>query len=70
MKTPTEPGLYRVSTGSYKWFNGVAEIYGDPPFLRVRLWIPGENACLELKGTYPITTWGPMLVERPPSEEV
>jgi hypothetical protein len=64
MKTPTKPGLYRVACATSRWKNGIAEIYGDAPFLRVRLWIPGENKCEELKSTYPITEWGPRLVER------
>ncbi len=52
---PTKAGQYWVKTGTYEWFNAIAFIGGEAPFLRVNAVV---DVCGESKPLH-VTEFGP-----------
>jgi hypothetical protein len=61
---PDHPGMFFCKTGTCKWFNTIAVVKGEHPFLRV---IFHDSTDLSIKlntEVSDVTEWGPEL-ERP-----
>lgn len=61
-KPPQEAGFYWVKTGSYKWFNGIAHVTGDAPYLQLtEVWMPADSKIAHSPGLYSVSEWGPKI---------
>ena len=61
--TPTEKGLYWVIGGAAKYWQ-LADVFGEVPFLRVRLHDEIRDTFRIVDPIFDIKEWGPK-VERP-----
>lgn len=61
-RVPTKPGFYRCSVAPCKWRNAIAEIYGDTPFLKIRVWVPDDGKCYTAE-PYQLENWSKRLPE-------
>lgn len=67
MKKPIEAGLYFVKTKNYKYFNGIAEVTGESPFLKITLYDRANQILAKEYPYYNITEWSNKIIE--PDEE-
>lgn len=57
---PTEPGIYWAKTGSYRWFNALACVDGEAPFLTVAsVWFYPDDKMSTSVSPSKIAVWGP-----------
>jgi hypothetical protein len=60
LQPPSEPGFYWAKTGSFKWWNVIAEVYGKPPFLKIRGWDRTKDTLFKYDSE-DIEGWGPKI---------
>lgn len=55
---PSEPGLYWVKTDGYRWFNAIAHIWGETPYLHLSsVYFPYDSSVRKL-ALSDIAEWG------------
>lgn len=60
---PDHPGLYWAKTGTYKWFNVIAVISNDPPFMSVVFYDSVSLGVTDRKYSLSdVTEWGPEIL--------
>jgi len=57
--TPTKSGLYWARTHGYKWFNLIAEISGEAPFLSIATYDLMHKTFSHDVPSSAIVEWGP-----------
>jgi hypothetical protein len=62
METPNTEGFYFAKSENYKWFNLIAQIYGQSPFFKIRAWHRFHDKIIEINVS-DIKEWGPKIVE-------
>jgi hypothetical protein len=62
MGIPNEPGLYLAKNlSSYKWWNIIALVEGEVPFLTIKIWNISHNILHS--NVHPKNlTWGPKII--------
>lgn len=61
--TPTHPGYYWAQSGSYQWYNLIAQVSGTAPFFEVTVWDRMSDR-LEKLCPADIKAWGPEIIPR------
>ena len=57
--TPTKSGLYWARTHGYNWFNLIAEVSGDAPFLSIATYDLHRKTHMHDALPSAIVEWGP-----------
>lgn len=63
---PSKPGFYWARIKGYNWFNLIAQVYGDVPFLRLDIWYVGTSEAVEDVELELIEEFGDLIAEEAP----
>lgn len=55
--TPNKPGYYWAKSESYQWFNLIARLSGEPPFMQIHVWHLFDDKVYKVNPDR-ITEWG------------
>lgn len=61
---PQEEGFHWARTSGHDWWNCIACVHGDAPFLKVDVWIYLDDRLVANANVYDIEEFGPK-IERP-----
>lgn len=63
-QTDYKAGFYWAKTNeSFKWWNLIVQIHGDPPFFKLTVWSRTESKIVERSYPDPDWVWGPRIEE-------
>lgn len=63
---PQGPGFYWARSGNHEWWNLIAFVWGEPPFMRIRTWNYADGTGHDDAKPYQIAEFGPMIAEESP----
>lgn len=66
---PSGPGIFWARTKGYHWWNLIAHVYGDVPFLKVDLWSVMDCTATEDASIMDIVEFGDMIAPEIPNVE-